>query len=781
MFVNTAQMSTQHAPDVQQAPSSSFLPALGVWCLILLLAALAIFELKAPDALPATSPQESFSAERALVHIRAMTREPHPIGSDTNAAAREYLVAQLSALGMEPQVATAMGIYNGFGALIAGKTHNIVARLPGTAKSKAIMLMAHYDSVPSGLGAGDDAAGVSAILETVRALKTGPPLKNDLVVLITDGEEVGLLGAEAFVTSSPWMKDIGLVMNFEARGNHGASLLFETSVNNASLINEVAHAAPYPTASSLFYALYKLLPNDTDFTVFRPTGTPGLNFAFGSHLEAYHTWLDTADNLDLKSLQHHGSYALALVRHFDQMDLSKLKQRGGDDVFFDWFGSNLIVYSERWVIVGEVVATILLLATILLSRRRAGIRMGKLMLSTVSCLVLLVIIPVIMASAAWLLFRLRGNRMLVGDTPANSFLLIGLAVLGAGIGAAVLAKLRRYSDLQELSLAGLVIVCILNWIIGLGLPAGSYLLFWPFLFTTIGLLLLELMGIRSSRARLLGTLVGVLATILLFAPIAYLLYIFLTLNLVSVAAIGLLIGLFFMICVLWMSVAVPQHPWRTILPALFIGAVVCLGIGIVQSHASSQHPREDRLLYSLNSDNHAAVWISFDAALDAYTTQFFAGTTPNRHPVPDFLAGSQRQVLSAPAPVLDLQPPISEVKADEQEGDLHRIRMHVRSQRDAYSIIIRFDPSMKLTSVNISGRSLSPGPDSSGPILLYGIGTQGADLELQVKAPSGVAFWLSDYSVGLPTTQRRNVEFVAAPGSDQTLVGREYTLASSKQ
>lgn len=779
--MDTAQMSSRSAPDVrQQAASRSFLPALGAWCLILLLAALAIFELKAPDALPATSPQSDFSAERALMHVRAIAREPHPIGSNANAAAREYLVAQLSRLEMQPQITTAIGVSDRYGALIAGNTHDIIARLPGTANSGAIMLMAHYDSVPSGPGAADDGSGVGAILETVRALKTGPPLKNDLIVLITDGEESGLLGAEAFVASNPWMKDVGLLMNFEARGNCGASLLFETSVNNAALINQVAHAAPYPVGSSLFYAIYKLLPNDTDFTVFRPARTPGLNFAFGGHLEAYHSWLDTADNLDLKSLQHHGSYALALVRQFDQMDLNKLRQSAGDEVFFDWFGSNLIVYSESRVVIGEVVATILLVAAIVLSMRRAGIRPGKLVLSMIFCLVLLLVIPAVMTVAAWLLLLLVRGRMLVGDTPANSFLLVSLSVLGAAIGSAILAKLRKHFDLQELSLAGLVVVCILNWIVALLLPAGSYLLFWPLLLTGAGLLLLELTRTRSPRVQLMGTLVGALATILLFAPIAYLLYIFLTLNLMSVAAIGLLIGLFFIICIPLMNVAVPQRPWRTILLPLFAGAAVCLGIGITQSHSSTQHPREDNLLYSLNSDDHAAVWISTDDALDAYTAQFFAGTIPNRHPIPNFLTGSHRQVLSAQAPVADLQPPISEVEADEQEGDLHKIRMNVRSQRDAYLMVVRFDPSVKLVSVNISGRNLSPGLDSSDPILLYGMGTQGANLELKVKAPSGVTFWLSDYSVDLPTTQRRSADIIAEPGSDQTLVGRKYTLESAK-
>ena len=640
------------------------------------------------------------------------------------------------------------------------------------------MLMAHYDSVPSGPGAADDAAGVAAILETVRALKTGAPLKNDLIVLVTDGEEAGLLGAEAFVASHRWLKDIGLVMNFEARGNSGPSLLFETSANNAFLINAVANAAPSPIGSSLFYAFYKLLPNDTDFTVFRPVGTPGLNFAFGGHLEAYHSLLDTADNLDTRSLQHHGSYALALARQFGQMDLSKFKQASGDDVFFDWFGSNLIAYSERWVLIGEVVATILLVLAIVLSVRRAEVRKGNLLRAVLGCLAVLFIVPVLMAAVGWLLLKLLGGRIQVGDTSANSFLLSGLTVLGAAIGCAVLATLRRSFNLLELSLAGLVVVCVLSWTAALLLPAGSYLLFWPLLFTTAGFVVLGVLKAGSPRAQLLSTLAGAVVAVLLFAPVAYLLYIFLTLNLLGVAAVGLLLGLFFIISVPLINVAAPQPQWRKIVLSLLAAAIVCLGVGIAQSHPSAQHPRRDSLLYSVNADDHTAVWVSEDKALDAYTAQFLPGGTLTRQPMPNYLTGSQRQVLSGPAPVVDLQPPISEIKADEHEGELHHIRMNVRSQRGAYLMVVRFEPGVKLVSVRISGRSMSLGPNSTGPLLLYGTGNQGVDLELALNTHSDASFWISDYSVGLPTTQRRTPELIAAQGSDQTLVCRKYTLGS---
>jgi Peptidase family M28 len=773
-------MGIASAGSLQQpkAPEPAKWPSLLAVCFICLLATLAIWQLRPPAAVPASAAQNEFSAERALTHVRAIAESPHPIGSRANAAARDYLLGQMSALGMNPQVTTAVGINDRSAVIVAANTRDVVGRLPGTESSGAIMLTAHYDSVPSGPGAADDAAAVAAILETIRALKAEASLKNDLIVLLTDGEEVGLLGAEAFAASHPWMKDVGLILNFEARGNSGPSLLFETTAKNASLMNEVAHAAPYPIGSSLFYALYKLLPNDTDLTVFRPTGTPGLNFAFGGSLEAYHSSLDTPDHLDTASLQHHGSYALALVRHFGRMDLKKFKQAAGDDVFFDWLGSRLIAYSEGWVIIAEVIVTILLLLSIVLYGRRAGDRKGALIGAFFACLGVLLIIPISMAGVGWLLLRFLGEHLLLGDTPANAWLLVGLAVLGSVTGCAALGKFRKRLGLEELSLAGLLVVCILSWTAALLLPAGSYLLFWPLLFSTVGLLALRLFKKESPTAMAAATLAGATIAVLLFAPVAYLLYVFLTLNLLSIAAIGVLMGSFFILCVPVIDIVAPQGSARFVLLPMLASAGLCLGMGITQSHTSAGHPRRDTLLYSLNADDHTAVWISYDNALDGYTSQFISGKAPARRAMPDYLAGSQLPVLSRAAPILDLQPPVAEIKADQKDGDVHNLRMTVRSQRDAGFMVVRFDPSVKPLAVKIAGRTIALRKGGGRlSLVLYAMGPEGADLDLTLAAPSGISFQLGDYSAGLPTALRRSPELVAAQNSDQTLVGRKYILA----
>ncbi|HEV8490898.1 MAG TPA: hypothetical protein VGR76_01455, partial [Candidatus Angelobacter sp.] len=347
-------------------------------------------------------------------------------------------------------------------------------------------------------------------------------------------------------------------------------------------------------------------------------------------------------------------------------------------------------------------------------------------------------------------------------------------------GCFVLARLRSRFNLKELSLAGLIILLTLSWVVALLLPAGSYLLFWPLLFTVIGVLALTLLKTGSARAMVAGTLVGTITTILLFAPLSYLLYIFLTLNLLSIAAIGLLLGIFLISSIPLISVAATQSHWRSIVLPLLAGTIICLGVGVAQSHTSAQHPRRDNLLYSLDADHHAAVWISYDRALDSFTSQFFGSGAGPRGPLPDFLAGSQRAVISAPAAVIDAQPPVSEITSDQQDGDTHNIRMKVRSQRDANLVLIRFDTSVKPLALKIFGRTVKVRPDSTGlTMLLYGMGAQGADLELTLNAPSDVSFWLSDYSLGLPTTKQRSSDLVGAQGSDQTLVCRKYTLGKS--
>jgi hypothetical protein len=225
---------------------------------------------------------------------------------------------------------------------ICADVENVVARIEGTEPGPAVMLVAHYDSTPLGPGAADDGAGVATILETVRALRTGPAPRRSLIVLIDDAEEMGLQGARVFANEHPWAKDVGVVLNFEARGTAGQVAMFETSPDNGALISLFGRSVKQPVASSVIYTMYKRLPNDTDLSVFKETGKAGYNFAFADRVYNYHTPNDTADELDPRSVQHMGDQALALTRALLAAD--SLPARTGDAVYFDLFSLGLVRY-----------------------------------------------------------------------------------------------------------------------------------------------------------------------------------------------------------------------------------------------------------------------------------------------------------------------------------------------------------------------------------------------------------------------------------------------------
>ena len=117
---------------------------------------------------------------------------------------------------------------------------------------------------------------------------------------------------------------------------------FETSPGDNWLISQYAQAAPYPLASSLMYEIYRRLPNDIDFTVYKSAGYGGLDFAVIGDSAYYHTALDDTAHVDLGSLQHQGSYALALVRHFGDLDLAAAHTE--DAVYFNALGTYLFVH-----------------------------------------------------------------------------------------------------------------------------------------------------------------------------------------------------------------------------------------------------------------------------------------------------------------------------------------------------------------------------------------------------------------------------------------------------
>ncbi len=202
--------------------TSDWLKRLVLFLVIMLAAAMAMDQFTPPDVVPASAPPAEFSAERAFDHLKVIAKEPHPMGSPANAAVRDYLIQVITGMGLQPEIQTATSVlrFPGAEGINAGTVQNVVVRLKGTASTQAILLDAHYDSADTGPGASDCGSCVVTLLETMRALKAMPPMKNDVIFVFSDGEERGDLGAEAFASQHPWMKDVGVAINFEVQEHY---------------------------------------------------------------------------------------------------------------------------------------------------------------------------------------------------------------------------------------------------------------------------------------------------------------------------------------------------------------------------------------------------------------------------------------------------------------------------------------------------------------------------------------------------------------------------------
>lgn len=327
-------------------------------CAWLVALGLAIMATTPPQqtATPGGDPAEP-AANRAFAHIQQIAQEPHPTGSTANARVRSYLIDELEKMGLTVETTTGtideraqdkLDHWDGEPSAERTRFVNVIGVLPGSNREEqAVALMAHYDSVWGSPGAADDATGVAVILETVRALAAEGRQYRDIVVVLTDAEELGLNGARDFFTNHPLAGRIGAIINLEARGGGGIASMFQTSPGNAGLARLYAREVSHPATSSLSAFLYSVLPNDTDLSpALERGGYAAYNIAFIGRSGLYHSPLATPENLDRGSLYqmlgqvHELTAALATA--------SGVPPRAGDAVYFDLFGEIVLFYPPWW-------------------------------------------------------------------------------------------------------------------------------------------------------------------------------------------------------------------------------------------------------------------------------------------------------------------------------------------------------------------------------------------------------------------------------------------------
>ena len=579
------------------------------------------FSLMPQKGSPSSIAETKFSTERALISLKEITKAPHYIGTKEHARVRNYLIGQLEELGLETQVQEGFVINQKWKSL--DKPKNIIAKIKGSENGKSLLLLSHYDSAltPS-FGASDAGSGVVTILETLRAYKaSGKKPKNDIIVLFTDAEEVGLDGARLFVNNHPWAKNVGIALNFEARGSGGPSnMIVETNGGNKNLIKAFMEAdVKFPVASSLMYSIYKMLPNDTDSTVLREgADIDGFFFAFIDDHYDYHTANDTYDNLDVNTLQHQGEYLLPLVHYFGDSDLNQLKSLD-DHVYINLPFFKMVSYPFTWVFPMLLVAIIIFIVLIIYGLRKRVLT-GNGVVRGFIPFTLAMIFCGILGFYGWKLILLmypqyqeiQHGFTYNGHTYISFFVLLSLGVLFG-----IYYKFSKKINVANLLIAPLIFWILINIGVAIYLKGAAFFIIPVFL----GLLSLWIL-IRKDRPNLiLLTIIGSIA-IFIFAPLVQFFPVGLGLKMLvgSCLFTALLFGILLPV--------IGFYKLKKVLAMLF---VIVASLFFIKAHLSSNfspnRQKPNSLVYYHDADNNKNYWATYDQELDDWTKEYL-GDSP---------------------------------------------------------------------------------------------------------------------------------------------------------
>ena len=713
-----------------------------------LFAWIAVAAIQPPAAAPADAPPDRFSAGRALLALREIARAPHPTGSDENTRVREVIVAHLGGLGLNPEVqtATALVAKRSLAPLYEAATvRNIVCRIQGTGDTKAVMLATHYDSVPSGPGAGDDGCGVVTLLETARALTAGPRMRNDVIVLVTDAEEIGLLGAEAFVDEHTWAGDVAVVVNIEAQGTAGPSLMYKITPRNGWLIRQLAESGARHNASSMYAEAASRLPTGgSDLSVFRKAGMSGLDFASIDNGARYHSRLDDVEHLDPRTLQQHGNSALALARHFGNLDLTHTT--APDAIYFSLFGV-VVAYPESWAVPLMVVAVLLTVLVVVLGFRAGRLTAGGLAVGTVGY----VLASAVAVGACELIWRalLSANLVPLGSYGvAYNIHPYGVAFVALTIAdfVALYALVRDRVRRENLIAGALVCWLVLTVATTVWFVGGSYLFLWPLV---VALLTLGFEFARSNpspRSQLVTWIPSTAVVLLLAGAAPYLLLMLVadTMLLVTVPVV-IILGL------LLPQIHIVQGLGRWVLPlAAMVVALVAFVVAAAHGGHDADHPRGDSLFYALNADTGKAAWASRDRAPDAWTSQVLAGTSPGS--LADY-GPFRARYLHREAPPIAAVPPSATVLEDTIEAGVRTLRLLIRSAPGTRVVWVAV-PGAEVLRGSVNGKSLpepnTPEKRKEWQLRYTAPPPEGVELTLSVRAAGELSLVLTDVADGLP-------------------------------
>lgn len=644
-------------------------------------------------------PLSEFSTERALKHVEFVSKEQHYVGSPYHQNVLDYLDTELKKLGLETQIQNG-NVMSKWNNLV--ETKNLITRIKGYDNSKSLLLLTHYDSAPhtKSYGASDDANGLGVILEGIRTfLHNKTSHKNDIIIVFSDAEELGLNGAYAFVSEHPWADNVGLVINFEARGTNGPSMMLaETNYGNAELIKGFAKANPkYPVSNSLMYSIYKMLPNDTDLTAFREIkDIPGFNFAYIDDHFDYHTVQDDFENFTPECLEHQATYLMPLLNHFSNADLSNLKTEK-DRVYFNIpFG--FIHYPFGWnfpLLIGSV---ILFFTVVIIGIGKHTLNMKEILKGFVP-LFLALFVSGATAFFGWkLLLDIypEYQDILHGFTYNGHSYIFAFMMLVIAICFWLYARFSKNRLLISYFVAPLFFWIIINTVICIYLPGAAFFII-PVYF---GILMLGIYIYKGSLNPYIAALMSI-PTLFILVPFVYFFPVGLGLKMLFGSAV--LTVLIFVLLIPALKNFGNKSGWGLLFFLISCGF-------FIKAHFDSGFEKgkgkPNSLLYVYDADEDKAVWATYDKVLDFWTKNY-VGENPEeaKNLNNNILQSKYKSGFSytAEAPQKDIPVPTFNFLRDTVINDYRNISLEIIPNRKTNRIDVFAHENMKIHNLKANG------------------------------------------------------------------------------
>lgn len=733
--------------------------------LMALAAAVSMTSYSSPQPKGRDTPSDEFSAERAIDELAGLLgdEQPHPIGSAANAQVRARLMERLAALELQPAVQDAVGCRADPRAPPrCGRVSNIVGRVPGERQS-AILLMAHYDSMPATPGAADDGAGVAVLLEIARIVRQRAPPRNTILFVFTDGEEAMSLGAAAFFAEHPSAQHVRVVLNLEATGTSGPSFLFQTGANGGVALRAFQQSAKYPSTLSWGAEYLRYASLGSDFELAQRAGRSGLNFAFVGDRHHYHTPLDSMAALSRRSVQHHGENVLPVLTALADAGLEHAEPGAvyANHVRNVWL---------TWLPETGVALAVLAMLLVLIAAWRFRNWLQLAIAAGAAFVILL-------ATVAIGLGVLRAADVLAGsrvDYPANPWpwrlLIYSTPVF---VIAWLAAPLVRRVGAHALHLAVWWWWTVLALVLAVAAPMAANLIVPPSL--VAGVVTLAVFLVPPAQRALALNIAGILS--ILVGAFVLLPAVFVSANMGLRSAAVLVVPLAFLALTLMpVAAARDSRVVAMVATATIVGGLVWSAVTPLHSRARPQHLN---FTYFQDVDAGIARFTAFSP--DPLPTRLI-DVMPFSRPAKAVMPWVRRPSPSAEAPIIPASPPEIDGLAANTTGDrVYRLR----STRNASLVTVYLPISAGIASVQIDGRAVTvtrrvPG-DEFVPLLLYNPPPEGFEMKIRLDRPASVEAYVADTLYQLPSVA---ASLVAARGDlavpfgvgDAWIVYRKITL-----